>query len=144
LPCLRELHPGICLTTEVKAWEKLSQGKENLNQSTVYTLPKHPHITKLTDTHTHTHTHSHTHTHTHTYTYTHTHTHYKTHTYTHTHTHILQNNIKPPQYKLKQTRYKIFVNFEMTIHRKMCLFCDTRYVLCLPYCLTSNRYYKHN
>ena len=25
------------------------------------------------------------------------------HTHTHTHTHILQNNIKPPQHKLKQT-----------------------------------------
>ena len=25
-----------------------------------------------------------------------------THTHTHTHTHILQNNINPPQYKLKQ------------------------------------------
>jgi len=32
----------------------------------------------------------------------HKHTHYKTHTHTHTHTHTLQNNIKPPQYKLKQ------------------------------------------
>jgi len=37
----------------------------------------------------------------------HKHTHYKTHTHTHykthIHTHTLQNNIKPPQYKLKQT-----------------------------------------
>jgi hypothetical protein len=48
------------------------------------------HITK-TPTHYETYTHIHTH----------THTHYKTHTYTPTHT--LQNNIKPPQYKLKQT-----------------------------------------
>jgi len=34
-------------------------------------------------------------------------THYKT---THTHTHTLQNNIKPPQYKLEQTHYKIHPN----------------------------------
>jgi len=32
----------------------------------------------------------------------------------------------------------------MTIHRKICLFCDARYVFCLPCCLTSNRYCKHN
>jgi hypothetical protein len=44
----------------------------------------------------------------HTHTHTHTHTHYKTHRYTHTHT--LQNNIKPPQCKLKQTQYKIYPN----------------------------------
>jgi hypothetical protein len=35
------------------------------------------------------------------------HTHARTHTHTHTHTHTLQNNIKPPQRKLKQTQYKI-------------------------------------
>ena len=58
----------------------LSQVKKNLSQSTVYILPKHPHK----------------------------HTHYKIHTYTHTHT--LQNNIKPPQYKLKQTECKIYPN----------------------------------
>jgi hypothetical protein len=28
----------------------------------------------------------------------------------HTHTHTLQNNIKPPQYKIKQTQYKIYSN----------------------------------
>jgi hypothetical protein len=32
------------------------------------------------------------------------------HTHTHTHKHTLQNNIKPPQYKLKQTQYKIYPN----------------------------------
>jgi hypothetical protein len=32
----------------------------------------------------------------------HKHTHYKTHTYTHT----LQNNMKPPQHKLKQNAYR--------------------------------------
>ena len=36
-----------------------------------------------------------------------THTHYKTHSYTHTHIHTLQNNIKPPQYKLKRNAYSI-------------------------------------
>ena len=49
---------------------------------------KHPHITKPSQTHTLQNPHKHTH--------------YKTHTYTHTHTHTLQNNVKPPQYKLKQ------------------------------------------
>ena len=37
------------------------------------------------------------------------------HTHTHTHTHTLQNNIKPPQYKLKQTEYKIYPNETVTI-----------------------------
>jgi hypothetical protein len=77
VPRLCEFYPGICLTTEEKARKTLNQGKKylsqvkkNLSQSTVYILPKHPHITKFTHTHTHTYT--------------------------------LQNNIKPPQYKLKQ------------------------------------------
>ena len=54
-------------------------------QYTYDTVPKQPHFTKL---------------------HTHTSTHYKTHTHTHTHTHkyTLQNKIKPPQYKLKQTK----------------------------------------
>ena len=60
---------------------------KNLSQGTVYVLPKHPHVTKHTYTHTH----------------------------THTHTHTLQNNIKPPQYKLKQTQYKIYPNKIVTI-----------------------------
>jgi len=72
-----------------KNTENLSQDKKKLCQSTVYTLPKHLH------------------------THTHTHTHYKTHTYTHTHT--LQNHIKPPQCKLKQTQYKIYPNKTVTI-----------------------------
>jgi hypothetical protein len=46
-------------------------------------------------------------------------THYKTHpythTHTHTHTHILKNSLKPPQYKLKQTQYKIYPNEIITI-----------------------------
>ena len=33
-----------------------------------------------------------------------------TKTPTHTHTHTLQNNIKQPQYKLKQTQYIIYPN----------------------------------
>ena len=45
-------------------------------------------------------------THTHTYTHPHPHTHTRAHTHTHTHTHTLQNNIKPPQYKLKQNAYR--------------------------------------
>jgi hypothetical protein len=54
---------------------------------------------------------------THTLQYPHKHTHYKTHTYTHTHTHThtLQNNIKPPQYKLKQTQHKLYPNETVTI-----------------------------
>jgi hypothetical protein len=42
----------------------------------VYTLSRHPHTTKPTQTHTH----------------------------------ILQNSLKPPQYKLKQTQYEIYPN----------------------------------
>ena len=32
VPRLCEFYPGICLTTEEKAWENLSQGKKNLSQ----------------------------------------------------------------------------------------------------------------
>jgi hypothetical protein len=63
---LCELYPGICLTTEGKARENLSQGSRRDS--------KYTHIIK-------------------------TPTQYKTHPYTHT----LQNSLKPPQYKLKQT-----------------------------------------
>ena len=66
VPRLCEFYPGICLTTEEKAWKNLSQGKKNLSQSKVYILSKQPHITKPTQTHTlqtpPTHTHTHTHT----------------------------------------------------------------------------------
>jgi len=51
VPRLCEFYPGICLTTEGKARINLSQGKKilsevkkNLTQSTLYILPKHPHI----------------------------------------------------------------------------------------------------
>jgi hypothetical protein len=98
VPRLCEFYPSICLTTEEKAWKTLSQGKKNLSQikknlsqCTVYILLKHPHK------HTHYTTHTHTHTH------------------THPHTHTLQSNIKPPQYKLKQTQYKIYPNEIVTI-----------------------------
>ena len=64
VPRLWEFYPGICLTTEDKAWINLRQGKKNLSQSTVYILPKHPHITKPTHTHTHARARTHTHTHT--------------------------------------------------------------------------------
>jgi hypothetical protein len=37
------------------------------------------------------------------------------HPHTHTHTHTSQNNIKPPQYKLKQTQHKIYPNETVTI-----------------------------
>jgi len=59
VPRVCEFYPGICLTTEEKARKIFSQGKKNLSQvnkslsqCTVYILPKHPHITKPTQTHT--------------------------------------------------------------------------------------------
>jgi len=63
LPRLCEFYPGICLTTEEKASKNLCQGKKNLSQSTVYILPKHPHITKPSHTHIRKPIHTHTHTH---------------------------------------------------------------------------------
>jgi hypothetical protein len=50
----------------------------------------------------------------HTHTHTHTHTHIYIYIYIHTHTQ-LQNIIKPPQYKLKQTQFKIHPNETVTI-----------------------------
>jgi len=47
--------------------------------------------------------------------YQNTHTHNTKPTYTHTHIHILQNNIKQPQYKLKQTQCKMYLNELVTI-----------------------------
>jgi hypothetical protein len=79
VPRLCEFYPGVCLTTEEKAWKNLSQVKKNLSEYSI-------HIRK-TYTHTHTHTHRHTHTDTHRHTQTHTHTHPHTHTHTHTDTH---------------------------------------------------------
>jgi len=102
VPRLCEFYPGICLTTVEKARKNLSQGKKNfsqvkknISQSRAYILPKHPRITKPTQTHILQNSHMQTNTHTHTY--------------------ILQNNIKPPQYKLKQTQYKIYPNETVTI-----------------------------
>ena len=78
VPRLCEFYPGICLTTEKKARKNLNRGNKNLSQvkktlsqSTVCTLPKHPHITKPTQTHILQNPHIQTHT--------------------------LQNNIKPAQ-----------------------------------------------
>ena len=51
VPRLCEFYPGICLTTEEKARKNLSQVKKNISQSTVYILPKHPHIKKPSQTH---------------------------------------------------------------------------------------------
>jgi hypothetical protein len=97
----------------------------------IYTLSGHPHITKPPQTHTHTLQNPHTHTlqnpHIHTPTHYKTHTLQNAHTHIHTppthtpthptpthipppHTHTLQNHLKPPQYKLKQTQYKIYPN----------------------------------
>jgi septation ring formation regulator EzrA len=112
VPRLSEFYPGICLTTEQKARENLSQvkknlsqAKKNLSQSTVYILPKHPHITKPTQTHTLQNPQKHTH----------THTLQNPHKHTHTQTHTLQNNINPPRYKLKQTQCKTYPNEIVTI-----------------------------
>jgi transcription initiation factor IIE alpha subunit len=55
VPRLCEFYPGICLTTEEKAWKNLSQVKKNLSHSTVYILPKHPHKYTLQNAHMHTH-----------------------------------------------------------------------------------------
>jgi hypothetical protein len=61
--------------------KKTCQVKKTHSQSTVYLLPKTPTYYKIL-------------------------TNPPTHTHTHTHTHTLQNNIKPPQYKLKQNTYR--------------------------------------
>jgi len=53
---LCEFYPGMCLTIEGKAQKNLSQVKRNLSQSTVYILPKHPHITKTPTHYQNTHT----------------------------------------------------------------------------------------
>jgi hypothetical protein len=70
VPHLREFYPGICLTTKKNALKILRHGKKNpsqvkktLSQSTVYILPKHPHITKPTQTHALQNPHIQTHTH---------------------------------------------------------------------------------
>ena len=56
MPRLCELYPGICLTTEEKAWKTLSQGKKNLRvQYTYYPRPK-KNARKRARTRAHTHT----------------------------------------------------------------------------------------
>ena len=90
MPRLCEFYSGICLTTEEKAQKNLSQGKKNLSQGkktsirVQYAYYQNTHT--LQNLHTHTHKHM------------------------PTHTHTLQNNINPPQYKLKQTQCKIYPN----------------------------------
>jgi hypothetical protein len=97
-PCLvfASFSLAFALQLRKKARKTLSQGKKTLSQvkknlchSTVYILPKHPHITKPTQTQILQKPPSYTH----------------TQTQTHTHTHTLQNNIKPSLYKLKQTQW---------------------------------------
>ena len=78
VPRLCELYPGICLTTEEKAWKTLSQGSRRV---LVYILPKRT----LQNPYIHTHTLQNPHIHTHTLQNPHIHrpTYYKTHTHTH-------------------------------------------------------------
>ena len=75
-----------CLTTEEKARKNFSQSKKTLSRvkkslshSTIYILPKHPHITNL-----------------------HKHTRYKTHTYTHI---IKQYKTTTVQIKTNSAKY---------------------------------------
>jgi len=89
VPRLCEFYPGICLTTEEKARKTLSQGKKNLRVQ--YTYYQNTHTLQNLYTHTH------------------------VTKPTQTHTHTLQNSIKPPQYKLKQTQYEIYPNEIVTI-----------------------------
>ena len=51
MPRLSEFYPVICLTTEERAWENLSQVKKNLSQSKMHgtTVKKHKfHVTLQT------------------------------------------------------------------------------------------------
>ena len=84
VPRLCEFYPGICLTTEEKARGNLSQSKKYLiqvkkNLSQVKKNLSQNTVYILPK-----------------------HPHITKPTNAHTHTHTLQNNIKPPQYKLKQ------------------------------------------
>jgi len=108
VPRLCEFYPGICLTTDEKERKNLSQDKKNLNQvkknlsqSTLYILPKYPHITKLSQTPTLQNTHS--------------------RARAHTHTHTLQNNINIPQYKLKQKLKGCIADMEKTALKRKTL-----------------------
>ena len=74
---------------------KTSVRVRNASVRVQYTYYQNTHILQTPHTYTHTHTRPTPHTHTHT----HTPTYYETHT----HIHTLQNNLKSPQYKLKQT-----------------------------------------
>ena len=84
VPRLCEFYPGICLKTEEKAWENLSQGKKKpvrLIKTSVnvqYTYYQNTHTLQNP----------------------HKHTHYKTDTHTHTHKHITK------QYKTTTVQIK--------------------------------------
>ena len=88
MPGLCEFNPGICLTTEEKARINLSQGKKNLSQVNKNLSQSTFYILPK-------------------------HPHITK--YTHEHANTLQNNIKPPQYKLKQTKCKVYPNEIVTI-----------------------------
>jgi hypothetical protein len=81
-PVFVSFTPDICLTTEEKARKNLSHGKKNFSQ--VKKNLSHSTVYILPKIPTH----------------------YKTHSHTHTCIHTLQNNIKPPEYKLKQNAYR--------------------------------------
>ena len=100
IPRLCEFYSGICLTTEGKARKNLSQGKKNLSQGKKNLSQVKKNLSQGT-----------------VYIL-------PKHTHTHTHTHTLQNNIKPQQYKLKQTQYKIYPNEIVTIYSNARSFLD--------------------
>jgi len=85
VPCLCEFNPGICLTTEEKAWKNLSQGSRRVIVCILY-INKTP--TQLQCPHIHTPT-------------------LLQNPHIHTHPHI-KKLYKAPHYKLKQTQYKIY------------------------------------
>jgi hypothetical protein len=88
---LRKKH----VKTSVRVRKTSVRFKKNLGQNTVYILPKHPQITKPPQTHTLQNPHINTQ----------ARARARARAHAHTHTHTQQNNIKPRQYKLKQTAY---------------------------------------
>jgi hypothetical protein len=85
MPRLCEFYPGICLTKEEKARKTLSQGKKNLSQVKKNLSPSTVYILPKTPS--------------------------QTHTLQNPLIHTLQNNLKPPQYKLKRNAYKRIPSF---------------------------------
>ena len=91
VPRLCEFYPGICLKLRIK------HGKPSVRvRKTSVRLRK----TSVRVQYTY---------------YQNTHTYTRGHAHTHTHKHTLQNNIKPAQYKLKQTQCKIYPNETVTV-----------------------------